>query len=125
MIARALFLILLLPLPLGAQEATLTAVEILRVVDGDTWDVRASLPIGISFEARLRPLGLDCVEPQGDDREEGLQQARALEDLLFSAETHELKLHGRDSFGRWLVEAWADSINVAEYMLENGCETWP
>lgn len=109
---------------LTAQEATFTDVTVLRVVDGDTWDVRATLPVGVSFNVRLRPLGLDCAEPNGDTREEGLRQASVLEDLLFSTREHRLVVHGVDNFGRWLVEAWADTTEVTPYMIENSCESY-
>jgi endonuclease YncB( thermonuclease family) len=66
-------------------------------------------------------LGVDCAELKGLYRERGLAQKEELERLLRAANTHRLDLYGRDSFGRWLVRAWADSVEVGEYMLARGC----
>lgn len=122
---KIVLVLLLVASSLTAQEATFTDITVTGIVDGDTWDVKVSLPVGITFDVRLRPLGLDCAEPRGDTRAEGERQTEALEALLFSATSHQLEVHGKDAFGRWLVHVWADSIDVVEYMRTQGCEGWP
>lgn len=119
-----LLLLLLIPVPAKAQDATFRNVEVRRVVDGDTWDVLVRLPIGLTLEARVRPLDLDCAEPRGDTREQGLRQTEHLEVLLFAAQDHTIELYGVDSFGRWLVRAWAEDVDVIAYMREKGCDDY-
>lgn len=95
--------------------------ELLRVVDGDTFDVRVDLGFDVMIAARVRLMSeelvtglgksnVDTWEVRGEEREAGLRaKARAIE--LFSADViahprvriFSAKGGSRGKYGRWLA----------------------
>jgi micrococcal nuclease len=81
--------------------------ELIRVVDGDTVDLKVDLGFYLSAALRFRVLGLDTPELRGGTPETKAKARRAKEfvlDLLSSAAAIYIKTEKADSFGRWLAE---------------------
>ena len=80
--------------------------ELLRVIDGDTIDVRADLGFDVSLMLRLRFAGINTPESRTRNKEEkalGLAAKARLKEVLESADSIEFESHGRGKFGRVLA----------------------
>ena len=95
--------------------------EVLRVVDGDTFDLSLDLGFGIELDGRCRLLGVDCPEVKGPSRELGKKAT------LFSAEWLASRqmlasVEGKDSFGRWLVVVIDEpsGAKLSDALIESG-----
>jgi micrococcal nuclease len=98
---------------------------VLRVVDGDTVDVRIDLGFSVHYKVRVRLNGIDAPESRTRDLEEkklGLAAKERLEQILES-KTVTLKSHGVGKFGRCLGELSADGVNVNAQLLKEGHAT--
>ena len=101
--------------------------ELMRVIDGDTIDVRADLGFDVSLKLRLRFAGINTPESRTRDKEEkkrGLAAKYRLEELVEQAETVRLLSHGTGKYGRVLgelmIEAKSDSIQDINDLCEDG-----
>tara|TARA_R110002020_G_scaffold240658_2_gene453687 strand:+ start:9373 stop:9711 length:339 start_codon:yes stop_codon:yes gene_type:complete len=96
--------------------------EVLRVVDGDTVDVRVDLGFKVHFNVRVRLHGLNAPESRTRDKEEKIRGLAAKErlDQLIGGKDIILKSHGVGKFGRCLGELKIGSINVNATLLEEG-----
>lgn len=102
---------------LGQGLAQYRNVELVRVVDGDTVRVSVELEPGLwRKDQSCRLLRVDAPER---GTQEGKAAAGALTEFL-SAKQLRVEPHGRDRWGRWLVEIWADDENVSDWLLEHG-----
>ena len=95
-------------------------VEVVRVVDGDTLDLRVDLGFYTSMTMRFRLLGVDTPER----REQGWSDAS-----LFTAgwlEARKGLLRARtakaDSFGRWLADVYATPTGIDGVVSEAGVD---
>ena len=99
-------------------------VEILRVVDGDTVDVRMDLGFNVWHKCRVRLLGINAPESRTRDKEEkkrGLAAKSWLIDKLESAEDElEMKSYGVGKYGRVLGEIYINEVNINELMVKEG-----
>ena len=99
-------------------------VEILRVVDGDTVDVRIDLGFNVWHKCRVRLLGINAPESRTRDKEEkkrGLAAKSWLIDKLESAEDElEMKSYGVGKYGRVLGEIYINEVNINELMVKEG-----
>ena len=80
--------------------------ELLRVIDGDTIDVRADLGFDVSLRLRLRFAGINTPESRTRNKAEkalGKAASAFLEETLESADAIEFASHGRGKFGRVLA----------------------
>ena len=104
----------------------------LRVVDGDTVDLRVDLGFRTFRDDRFRLYGIDTPELNSSDPVERARAVAARDFLQASiapavgwtlfAKTHK---DDRDKYGRWLVELLVmspvgDIVNVNEGMITNG-----
>ena len=100
------------------------AVEILRVVDGDTVDVRIDLGFDVWHKCRVRLMGINAPESRTRDKEEkkrGLAAKEWLSKEIYDAvDPIELKSHGKGKFGRILGELFINNININELMVNSG-----
>lgn len=104
--------------------------QLIRVVDGDTFDVFVDRRIGQYSIARVRLFGIDCPEVRTRDLKEKAA-GRAATELVSKLLTDpdgspqtihlgkwhtRLQVHGVDSFGRWLANVLyvSDSGNSAD-----------
>jgi micrococcal nuclease len=80
--------------------------ELLRVIDGDTIDVRADLGFDVSLKLRLRFAGINTPESRTRNLEEkalGLAAKARLKEVLESADSIEFESFGKGKFGRVLA----------------------
>ncbi len=84
----------------------------LRVIDGDTLQVRIDLGFSIVIEQRLRLRGLDAPELGTG---QGLATKRFVESRLKDCKFLIIKTHGSDKYDRYLVggSRWVDTISEA------------
>jgi len=99
-------------------------VEILRIVDGDTVDVRIDLGFNVWHKCRVRLVGINAPESRTRDKEEkarGLAAKAFLKNVLemTQSEIH-LQSHGTGKYGRVLGEFIINDININELMVEEG-----
>tara|TARA_R100000700_G_C3179519_1_gene156251 strand:+ start:5691 stop:6029 length:339 start_codon:yes stop_codon:yes gene_type:complete len=96
--------------------------EVLRVVDGDTVDVRVDLGFNVHYKVRVRMHGINAPESRTRDKEEKIRGLAAKERLeqLIDGKRVTLKSHGVGKFGRCLGEITVGSINVNAQLLKEG-----
>lgn len=100
--------------------------EVLRVVDGDTVDLKFYIWVDIVKEARVRLLGIDAPEVRGEEREAGLATTAYLRTRVTNRQVY-LKTDGKpDKYGRLLGIILVDDqygeikIDLNKEMLEKG-----
>lgn len=102
--------------------------ELVKVVDGDTVDLKVDLGFYLSAALRFRVLGVDTPELRGgtDETKAKAREARDFVKLrLGMANEILIRTEKADSFGRWLAEVqyrvdgedWSD---LAEDLIHNG-----
>lgn len=83
-------------------------LDVLRVVDGDTVDLRLDVGFYMTGALRFRFYGIDTPELRSPDPEERAKAVEARGFVVQWAGAHatdlEAHTHKADSFGRWLVE---------------------
>jgi micrococcal nuclease len=102
----------------------LDILEILRVVDGDTVDVRIDLGFDVWHKCRVRLMGINAPESRTRDKEEKVRGLAAKDWLIeqLSDEEYpcELQSHGKGKFGRILGEFFINEKNINQLMVDNG-----
>jgi len=98
--------------------------EVMRVVDGDTIDLRFKIWPDLIKDARVRLLGIDAPEVRGESRPSGLQATEYLKSRLDGAQVY-IKTDGApDKYGRLLgiilIDAVEGKIDINKEMLEKG-----
>ena len=98
------------------------AVQVTRVVDGDTVDVDIDLGFGMWYKKqRVRMMGIDTPESRTRDLEEkfyGKQSKYFLEGLL-EGKTIQLVSHDKGKFGRILGELFINLEELTEDVISN------
>ena len=97
-------------------------VEVLRVVDGDTVDVRIDLGFNVWHKCRVRMVGINAPESRTRDLEEkekGLAAKEWLKERLDGTSV-ELQSQGTGKYGRVLGEFYIDETNINQEMVEVG-----
>ena len=97
-------------------------VEVLRVVDGDTVDVRIDLGFDVWHKCRVRLVGINAPESRPRDKEEKKRGLAAQEWLIdrIADESVELHSQGKGKYGRVLGELYIDETNINQEMIEVG-----
>lgn len=100
--------------------------DIMRVLDGDTVDLKFRIWVDLVKEARIRLLGIDAPEVRGEEKPQGLIVAAYLKDRITGRQVY-LKTDGKpDKYGRLLGIILVDSddgktkIDLNKEMLEKG-----
>lgn len=88
--------------------------EVVKVVDGDTYDLKLDAGFHLTFASRFRLFGYDTPEMRrGSEFEKGKgQEALLAAEAFFQRHPVDLlrvETHKTDSFGRWLADVWAMS----------------
>ena len=100
--------------------------DVLRVVDGDTVDVRIDLGFKVHFNVRVRLYGLNAPETRTRDKKEkirGLAAKERLEELCKDGRII-VKSHGVGKFGRCLGELKTTSgRNINMVLIAEGHAT--
>ena len=98
--------------------------ELLRVIDGDTIDVRADLGFDVSLRLRLRFAGINTPESRTRNKVEkalGKAATARLKEILESADSIEFESFGKGKFGRVLATPYAvigdERIDVCQMLV--------
>ena len=97
--------------------------ELIRVVDGDTIEVRIDCGFDIWHVCTLRLDGVNCPETRGQTRLEGLVAKEATSSYIGASglvvRTRKDPRRRKDSFRRWLAKVWVDGRDqeLGEYLL--------
>tara|TARA_B100000131_G_scaffold122660_1_gene119768 strand:+ start:312 stop:701 length:390 start_codon:yes stop_codon:yes gene_type:complete len=96
--------------------------EVLKVVDGDTIDVRVKLlPFSLLNDIRVRMEGINAWESRTRDPEEkklGLAAKKRLTELTQEEVT--VCLTERGKFGRWLGTLFSGETNINQQLIAEG-----
>lgn len=98
--------------------------NVIRIIDGDTFDVRAQIWVGQFIETRVRLHGIDTPELKGKCAHETQQAANALKALSQLIDQKQIILtnikNGKYA-GRVLASAnTLDGISLTEHMINKG-----
>lgn len=96
--------------------------EVLKIVDGDTIDVKIDLGFAITFNTRVRLEGLDTMETNAKDpavREMGLKAKKYLTELL-TGKTVTLVSYKPDKYGRYLATIYLNGVSINQQLLKEG-----
>jgi micrococcal nuclease len=89
------------------------------VIDGDTFEANVDLGMNVNMAGqRFRLIGVDTPERH----EEGYNEATAFTKEAIEGKTVLIVSHGKDVFGRWLVDVFYDNQDktLNETLLEKG-----
>lgn len=98
---------------------------VVRIVDGDTMELRVDMGFRMSNQENFRFSRLDTAEifqPRNDaELQHGLESKQWLEDNVLDKE---ILIHtAKDGkYGRWLIEFWLDGENIQDTMYGLGFE---
>lgn len=99
-------------------------VEVLRVVDGDTFDALVDVGFGMHYKGRFRLYGVDTPEIGGHasceaEKKHG-EQARIFTDALLFCKDFSIVTYKTGSFGRWLCDViFADGTSLKQRLVES------
>jgi len=99
-------------------------VEVLKIVDGDTIDVRIDLGFNVWHKCRVRLVGINAPESRTSDKAEkvkGLAAKAWLTDIIQSAQADiEMQSQGEGKYGRVLGVIFINGVNINELMIKEG-----
>jgi endonuclease YncB( thermonuclease family) len=83
--------------------------QVLRVVDGDTLEVELEILPGMTYQTKIRLLGVDTHETYGTKEESrehqrGERETEFVESWIAGTEKVRVRLHGEGKYGRQLAE---------------------
>lgn len=99
--------------------------EVIRIVDGDTIELKVDMGFRISNQENFRFARIDTAEifrPRNRaERIHGLEAARWLKEHVLGKE---ILIHTEKDgkYGRWLIEFWLDGENIQDTMFSLGFE---
>ena len=97
-------------------------IEILRVVDGDTVDVRIDLGFNVWHKCRVRLMGINAPESRTRDKEEKKRGLAAKQWLIDKVEFRDVEMqsHGVGKYGRVLGTLFINDVDVNKMMVKEG-----
>jgi micrococcal nuclease len=103
------------------------SAKVLKVVDGDTFDLLISVGFGIKVKHRVRLLGVDAFETKhirNNTDEEVLLGQELKQELVKILEgkmvlIHTVKDRG-DKYGRYLVDMYCDDLYINNFVKGSG-----
>ena len=110
------------PIPTSADRYVY-AVELVRVIDGDTLVVDIDLGCEMWLRGQhVRLWGIDSPEPHTETKAAGDAATRWLRGLLEGAQEILVRTHfdKTGSFRRLLVDVFADGANINQIMVTSG-----
>lgn len=99
--------------------------EVIKVIDGDTIDVRVDLGFSVFKEVRLRLARINAPELKGAEKQAGLASRRVLSDMLLTdnaqARVYIKTEQETDKYGRYIADVYLkDGLCVNERLVELG-----
>lgn len=95
--------------------------EIVKIVDGDTYDAKIDVGFNTHIYKRLRLLGVDTWETRGEEKEKGIIAKEFVKNKLINIAQGEVyvqtKMDAKGKYGRLLAWVWFRS--VGEYVCIN------
>lgn len=73
--------------------------EVIKVRDGDTFDVKVDIGFGLSMEIAVRLRGVNCAEMKGPDAEKAAKARAYTEATLANSKTFAIMSYGWDKYG--------------------------
>lgn len=104
----------------GRKPSLAYPIEVVRVVDGDTIDVRVSVPgFGLHIDRRVRLIGVDTPEMRGPEAVSGKRVTMLVNGWLSRAKNLRLRDAGKGKFDRLgVIESDRGSLN--DWLLDHG-----
>lgn len=94
--------------------------NIVSVYDGDTVTALVDLGFKISFQMKLRLLGINTPEMRGPEKIEGKKVRDLVRELILNKEvTIVTKRDKKGKYGRYLATIFIDDLNVNQWLLDN------
>lgn len=96
--------------------------KVLRIVDGDTYDVLLDVGFEGYQKKRLRLMGIDTWETKGPEKAQGLIAKDYAADLLLNAKKvyTQTIMDATGKYGRVLAWVWVDGECVNKLLLDEG-----
>ena len=123
-----------MPITTNGQRGAVWRFPVLawRVYDGDTiMDMVVDVGFGIRFTINGRLLNINAPEVRGPERDAGLKARDYLVGKMDAAKVveivsviHNSTIHRpmvkKGKYGRWLIEVFADGVNLNEQLVARG-----
>ena len=98
--------------------------EVIRVIDGDTIEVRIDIGFGATFKTRVRLARINTPELRGEDAARGQAAKKRVQELLPVGTGEKVFLQtykdGNDKYGRYLADVHVDGV-VSEHAGNTIC----
>lgn len=99
--------------------------EVIRIVDGDTIELRVDVGFNWSFQENFRFDRIDTAEiyrPRNrQERIHGIESTNWLKSVILG-KTIDIKTSKNGKYGRWLIDFWLDGVNIQDEMFKLGFE---
>jgi len=100
--------------------------DVLRVIDGDSYEIVIDLGFNALLRIRARLLGADTFEMRGgtETTKQLARDGQKFAEMWLSDGPIFCRTHSVDSFGRWLAEFWnGEGEHLAARLIEAGFTT--
>jgi len=95
--------------------------EVLRVIDGDTVEMRIELPLNISVTKHVRLAGVNTPELKGETKEAAQKAKDYVVSALAAAVAVQVEIRkDSDKYGRPLVDLYVDGNTINQALLREG-----
>lgn len=100
--------------------------KVVKVVDGDTYDILIDAGFDIRFQGRFRLLGVDTPEVFGikrnsEEYQRGLAASKFVRGVMPAGTWVEVRVYqSNDKYGRWLADIFIDGVSLADTILAAG-----
>lgn len=101
---------------MNSKNRYIFKATVLRVIDGDTFDMQIDLGFRITTYQRLRLYGIDTPEVRGKEKEEGLKVKEYVKNLIEGKEVI-VETYKIGKYGRYIVSVYIDGIDLTEHLL--------
>ena len=88
--------------------------EIVKIVDGDTFDFNVDLGFGLKMKIRVRTKDYDAPEVRGEEREEGLIVKQKCVELFKECKDIRVMTTKKGKYGRWIADIWLDGKDIRD-----------
>lgn len=93
--------------------------ELVRIVDGDTVELRIDVGFHFWFRYNVRLMGIDTPEVRGETKAAGLAASAALREKIEGKELF-VRTYAPDKYGRWLATLFVDGEDINQWLIDNG-----